>query len=114
MLFFGSICSVGNRSRNRDIFKKPLHSGRTYYVNHNNRSTQWNRPTAGATSIASSVASSTTPAVTEPTSDATRTPTPDLNRQISHTEDTQFMNRRAVSGKHSIFFYFGEKSQVSL
>ena len=81
--------------------------GRTYYVNHNNRSTQWSRPTAAASSIASSSTSSA-PVTPQPTEQQQqqqeRTPTPDLNRQISHTEDTQFMARRAVSGKKKYFW----------
>ena len=59
-------------------------------MNHNNRSTQWNRPTeagAGGGVGGSTGASST--ATPEPTYEQPNTPTGELNRQISHTEDTQ-------------------------
>ena len=61
--------------------------GRTYYVDHNTRTTTWTRPTA---STLAAVASQ---------EEATNTNSADLQRQISHTEDPQFRNRRVVTGK---------------
>ena len=75
---------------------------RTYYVDHNNRTTQWNRPSGPASGAVGALAAhvSQDSAVAEGDT---------LNRQISHTEDNSFMNRRNVSGKlqtSSIDFLF--------
>lgn len=54
--------------------------GRSYYVDHNTRTTTWSRPTTS-----SAVPVSAAPEQT------------DIQRQISHTEDQQFLNRRVVT-----------------
>jgi len=59
--------------------------GRTYYVDHNTRTTTWTRPTASTLAAVSSQ------------EEATNTNSADLQRQISHTEDPQFRNRRVVT-----------------
>lgn len=55
--------------------------GRSYYVDHNTRTTTWTRPVPNGIVIAAAVGDQ-----------------PDMQRQISHTEDQQFLNRRNVTG----------------
>ena len=76
--------------------------GRTYYVDHNTRTTTWTRPTA---STLAAVASQ---------EEATNTNSADLQRQISHTEDPQFRNRRVVTGKQSSFNILGDSHGVRI
>lgn len=64
--------------------------GRTYYVDHNNRTTQWNRPSGPASGAVGALAAHVS-------QDSVAAEGDTLNRQISHTEDNSFMNRRNVS-----------------
>ena len=70
--------------------------GRTYYVNHNNRTTQWNRPGSIATTAASLRPQE--PTAQPRTSPDSGSSSPAMQRQISHTEDNSFMSRRLVTG----------------
>ena len=60
--------------------------GRSYYVDHNTRNTTWTRPVnpAAVTGVVGAI--------------TTQVLDPNLNRQVSHTDDNQFMNRRVVTG----------------
>lgn len=84
--------SNGSGDSNWEVIESPLPAGweektdnlnRTYYVDHNSRTTTWRRPT-GTTVIA--------PAPELPVAE-----TAAINRAISHTEDSEFMNRRLIS-----------------
>lgn len=59
--------------------------GRSYYVDHNTRNTTWTRPVnpAAVTGVVGAI--------------TTQVLDPNLNRQVSHTDDNQFMNRRVVT-----------------
>ena len=92
--------SNGSGDSNWEVVDNPLPPGweektdnlrRTYYVDHNTRTTTWRRPTGGVTIQAQE--SSEQSEASEPSSDA-------IARSISHTEDSQFMNRRLVSGQY--------------
>ena len=91
--------SNGSGDSNWEVVDNPLPPGweektdnlrRTYYVDHNSRTTTWRRPTGGA--VIQAQESSEHSEASEPSNDA-------IGRSISHTEDSQFMNRRLVSGK---------------
>ena len=94
--------SNGSGDSNWEVVDNPLPPGweektdnlrRTYYVDHNSRTTTWRRPTGGA--VIQAQESSEASEQSEPSNDA-------IARSISHTEDSQFMNRRLVSGKEVI------------
>lgn len=89
--------SNGSGDSNWEVVDNPLPPGweektdnlrRTYYVDHNSRTTTWRRPTGGA--VIQAQESSGASEQSEPSNDA-------IARSISHTEDSQFMNRRLVS-----------------